>query len=432
MSLMDLNKNIRERCHVNTNDEGDSFVGVKADTDDAVIYFPIGYQLPENDDDLRQDINNLFGVLAAFMKEDRVIEESKFEAPRTVDFPMHAYLKIIRQFLRSGSYYIESDPQYKTGTRGNASWSRTVREQRPLVQKNGSLIFTNMTIRSVTPNANKQITQIHRYCVYEAFEKMGWLYVPFMPEKPGPHPGVKESIYILTKKLAETHNDQEQELFTAMRDMLTYIDERSTERQYFFGTDFFERIWEKMIDKAFGVKNKDEYFPHTRWFLDYRKDKERVPLIPDSIMVYNGKTYVLDAKFYRYGHSGNPEHLPNGPDINKQITYGEYIERTKRIPDDKLYNAFIMPFNKTDNPFWRIDEHGKLVPDVTEDIGNIGEAIGEWKANMKKYERIQGIVMDTRFLMYNYISMSDKQKQILADCIEKVDSKDPVPEPQIK
>ena len=95
---MDLQKNIRERCHVNKNDEGDSFVGVKADTDDAVIYFPIGYQLPPNDDDLRADINNLFYVLAAFMKEDKLIEESKFAAPRTVDFPMHAYLKVIRDF----------------------------------------------------------------------------------------------------------------------------------------------------------------------------------------------------------------------------------------------------------------------------------------------------------------------------------------------
>lgn len=74
---MDLQKNIRDRCHVNTNDDGDSFVGVKADTDDAIIYFPIGYQLPANDDDLRVDINNLLGVLAAFMKEDRVIEVSR-------------------------------------------------------------------------------------------------------------------------------------------------------------------------------------------------------------------------------------------------------------------------------------------------------------------------------------------------------------------
>lgn len=178
---MDLTKNLRQRCHVNTNEDGDSFVGVKADTDDAVIYFPLGYQLPENDDDLRVDINNLFGVLAAFMKEDKVIETPKFEAPRTVDFPIHAYLTVIRGFLRAGRYYIETDPQYKTDTKGRTSWPKTVKEQRALVQKNGSLIFTNMTIRSSTPNANKEITQIHRYCVYEAFEKMGWLYVPFMP-----------------------------------------------------------------------------------------------------------------------------------------------------------------------------------------------------------------------------------------------------------
>ena len=399
---MDLQKNIRDRCHVNTNDDGDSFVGVKADTDDAIIYFPIGYQLPANDDDLRVDINNLLGVLAAFMKEDRVIEVSKFEAPRTVDFPMHAYLKVIRSFLRMGRYYIETDPQFRTDTKGKTSWPRTVREQRALVQKNGSLVFTNMTVRSVTPNANKQITQIHRFCVYEAFEKMGWLYVPFMPDKPGPHPGIKESIYILDKKLVATNDDVEQELFNAMRDMLVYIDERSSDKQYFFGTDFFENVWERMIDKAFGVEDKEQYFPRTRWLLDYGRDKEKRPLQPDTIMIYGDRCYVLDAKLYRYGWDPKPEHLPNSADINKQITYGEYIEQTRRLPNEKLYNAFIMPYN-------------------------IGEAVSDWKPNVKNYERIQGIVVDTRYLMYNYIGTSDQQKKEMAGCIEKVLTRGPVP-----
>ena len=151
---MDLEKNLRDRCKVISGDDGDSFVGVKADTDDAIIYFPIGYQLPENDVDLRIDVQNLFGVLSVFMKEDKVIEARKFEAPQTVDFPIHAYLKVITSFLRTGRYYIESDPEYKTSTKGNTSWPRTVREQRALVQKNGSLVFTNMTVRSVTPNAD--------------------------------------------------------------------------------------------------------------------------------------------------------------------------------------------------------------------------------------------------------------------------------------
>ena len=98
---MDLEKNLRDRCKVISGDDGDSFVGVKADTDDAIIYFPIGYQLPENDVDLRIDVQNLFGVLSVFMKEDKVIEARKFEAPQTVDFPIHAYLKVITSFLRT-------------------------------------------------------------------------------------------------------------------------------------------------------------------------------------------------------------------------------------------------------------------------------------------------------------------------------------------
>lgn len=427
---MDLKKNIRERCHVNTNDEGDSFVGVKADTDDAVIYFPIGYQLPSNDDDLRADINNLFYVLAAFMKEDKVIEESKFAAPRTVDFPMHAYLKVIRDYLRTGRYYVETDPRYKTDTKGRASWPRTVREQRALVQKNGSLIFTNMTVRSNTPNADKKITQIHKYCVYEAFEKMGWLYVPYMPEKPGPHPENREAIYILEKKLASTHNDVEQELFSAMKAMLIYMDEKTSEKQYFFGTDFFERVWEKMIDKAFGVEDKEQYFPRTRWLLDYGRQKVKTPLQPDSIMIFNGKVYVLDAKLYRFGcNPDKPDFLPNSSDINKQITYGEYIARTKGVPTDNLYNAFIMPFNSAENGFWTLDTTGNIVPGFTGDIGNVAEAIGDWKPDPKKYERVQGIVMDTRFLMYNYIAMPDQQKKLLAEAIEKVDTRGAIPKP---
>ena len=263
-----------------------------------------------------------------------------------------------------------------------------------------------------------QISRLLKYTVsvYEAFEKMGWLYVPFMPDKPGPHPGIKESIYILDKKLVATNDDVEQELFNAMRDMLVYIDERSSDKQYFFGTDFFENVWERMIDKAFGVEDKEQYFPRTRWLLDYGRDKEKRPLQPDTIMIYGDKCYVLDAKLYRYGWDPKPEHLPNSADINKQITYGEYIEQTRRLPNEKLYNAFIMPYNKENNLFM-----------LNSNFGNIGEAVSDWKPNVKNYERIQGIVVDTRYLMYNYIGTSDQQKKEMAVCIEKVLIRGPVP-----
>lgn len=73
-----------------------------------------------------------------------------------------------------------------------------------------------------------------------------------------------------------------------------------------------------------------------------------------------------------------------------------------------------MPYNKADNLFR-----------MSGNVGNIGEAVGDWRydpANpqMKNYERIQGIVMDTRYLMYNYIGTPEQQRKELAECIEKV------------
>lgn len=415
---MDSQKSLKERCRVVSGHDGDRFVGVKADTDDAAIYFPLGYRLPENDADLRLDIQNLFAVLSAFMKEDRVLEAQTFDSLQAVKFPIHAYLKVITSFLRTGRYYIESDPKYKTAAKGPVSWSRTVREQRALVQRNGSLIFTNMTVRSVTPNTDKQITQIHRFCVYEAFDKLGWLYVPFQPDPPGPHPTVQESLHTLTKKLAASHRDSEQELFGAMKKMLQYMDEKNPDRRYFFGTDYFEHVWERMVDKAFGIPGKAPYFPRTRWLLNYGADRVKTPLYPDSIMIYRDKYYVLDAKYYRYGQTGDASCLPNGSDINKQITYGEYIKRIHQIPNNRLFNAFVMPYNMVDNPF------GLRAP-----MGNIGEAVGDWRANWENYERIQGIVIDTRFLMYHYIGMPETYKGELAASIETVLARAAVPSP---
>ena len=166
-----------------------------------------------------------------------------------------------------------------------------------------------------------------------------------MPEQPGPHPDVKTSIAILNAKLGNTNDDKKRNLFQAMKDMLQYMDEKTSEKQFYFGTDNFDYVWEKLIDRAFGEKDKEKYFPRSRWLLDYGKYKEKRPLMPDTIMIYNGKYYILDAKCYKYGWTGIPDYLPNGSSINKQITYGEYLEKYKGVDTNSLFNAFIMPYN---------------------------------------------------------------------------------------
>lgn len=423
---MDLNSalnkvmeyDIKDHCHVNTNEDGDRFVGIKVDSNNAMVYFPIGYDLPHSDKEIRQDIKHLIHVLSEFTtKEDRLIAVNRFAAPQAVDFPINAFRGVIEYFLGNG-YYIETEPSFTTGTKGNQDWSRTIRQETPLMQiKDGvtSPIYTKFVVRTQNPNANKEITQINRFCVFEAFRRLGWLYIPSMPEDPGPHPDIKTSIVIVRDKLARTNDDKRKMLFQNMKDMLEYLDEQTSDKQFYFGTDDFDHVWERLIDRAFGEQDKDKYFPRSRWLLDYGKYKEKHPLMPDTIMIYNGKYYVLDAKCYRYGWTGIPDHLPNGSSINKQITYGEYLEKHKEIDADSIFNAFIMPFNKANN-YFHIDSP----------VGVIGEAIGDWRRNGKPYERIQGIVMDTRYLMYHYLGKPMKEKIALADCIEAVLNREPI------
>ena len=89
---MDLDARLLDRCHINKNVEGDRLVGIKADSENAMGYFPVGYQLPETDQEIRRDILHLISVLAEFTdKSDRVLAMKKFAAPQSVDFQNNAY-----------------------------------------------------------------------------------------------------------------------------------------------------------------------------------------------------------------------------------------------------------------------------------------------------------------------------------------------------
>ena len=132
-SIMEFD--IKKHCHVNTNEDGDRFVGIKADSDNAMVYFPIGYELPETDAEIRTDIKHLIQVLSEFTtKDDRLLAINKFAAPQTVDFPINAYKSVIEYYFSiGGTYYVEKEQVYITAPTGKQDWARTARKQMPLV-----------------------------------------------------------------------------------------------------------------------------------------------------------------------------------------------------------------------------------------------------------------------------------------------------------
>lgn len=114
---MDLGLNLKVRCHVNKNGDGDRFVGVKADTNNAMVFFPMGYRLPDSEEDIREDILKLIEVISTFNdSKDRLLAMDEFAAPQSVNFPVNAYMNIIRYFLEQSDVRTgRASDEYKEG-----------------------------------------------------------------------------------------------------------------------------------------------------------------------------------------------------------------------------------------------------------------------------------------------------------------------------
>lgn len=378
-----------DRCRVNTNIKSDVFVGIHKKDDYYEVDFPLGYHLSSDEKGLRKDILSLMNVLTRYTdkRESKLYDGLKNEDSSGI--PIQAYLYLIKDYFERG-YYKEQETFYKVAKKGKINWSRTIKTQKPEMQDNEAF-YLNFIVKKNTINEDELITLVHKYCVYESFDKFGWLFTSFVPVKPKTGLTVKMMISVVNNKLQNTFKDHNKQLFKNMLAVLKQLDDGS-QTDFKYGTYRFEYVWEKMIDKVFGISEKVEYFPKTTWNFPENKIYNNAFLNPDTIMLYDGKVYVLDAKYYKYGWSGTPGHLPESTSINKQITYGEYIAKAEKFILDGehpiVYNAFIMPYDSKGEKF----STGKP-------IHYIGTATSDWKSGTEKYENVIGILMDVKYLM---------------------------------
>ena len=216
-------------------------------------------------------------------------------------------------------------------------------------------------------------------------------------------------------------------LFKNMLDMINYLDNSSEKKDFIYGTNNFHHIWEQLVDSVYGEKDKESFYPKVYWRLNgsskaYEFDSEKQnSLRPDTIMITNRgkpnqKIFVLDSKYYRYGVTHEPKHLPDSGSVVKQLAYAEYIDNPKNrsklpaevggnISNSSIYNAFIMP-----------DEN--IAPQ------NIGYVSADYvlpkdleKAE-KSYHKIYGILLDVRTLMHRHIPHDRQMIANLARVIE--------------
>ncbi|MGN0749207.1 MAG: LlaJI family restriction endonuclease [Treponema sp.] len=391
----------------------DKFVGLRFVDGKLSIHFPVGYAKPENADDrqIRLDILNLISVLSSFGTPESLLHQTDIRIKSTqVTFPIHAYLFVINDFLNHG-YYKPKEQIYKRASSGKISWSRTIKQVRPQIANENAVYLEFITHRT-NHNEVELITLIHKFCVHESFCKLGFLFSSFVPAKPPIAFNKNFFTSILQAKIALTFNENELLLFKNMLDIILYLDSSADKENFIFGTNNFHHIWEQLVDSVYGEKDKEKFYPKVYWHLNGSKadfsfgnSEKRNSLRPDTIMIQNRgkpeqKIFVLDSKYYQYGATKNPNHLPDSASVVKQLAYAEYIDNTEirsKLPEDvrffiksgNIYNAFIMP---ADN----------------ESPENIGYVSAEYvlpqdsEQAEKPYHQIYGILLDIRTLMHSH------------------------------
>lgn len=402
---------LRDFCSVSKS-EYDDFVGLKFIDGQPKIIFPRGFRLSEDEGQTRKDILRLLAIIQRFSGHCEGSKSNSYRGETTLSFPILSYQYIIKDFLAHG-YYIEQETQYKDGNRGKINWKRTIQKKEP-VYNNGNLVYLDFVIKSNKINSNNLITRIHEYCVRESFEKLGWLYLSNETLPPKPNIKFNKKIFLaaLNEAINSTFNDNKRLLFKSMINIVDNKEENvDTMETTAFGVNRFEYIWEKLVDYIFGEDNKEKYFPHATWHIINGGLMESSALEPDTIMLLDDKIYILDAKYYKYGITEIPKHLPGTSSIQKQITYGEYIDKSPDFSFDtnNIYNAFIMPYDKT---FMGDEENYKFV--------SVGTA--DWKKydlSTPNYHYVIGILLDTRFVIESYSKHNLQEIETLSKIIKE-------------
>lgn len=406
----------------------DKFVGLRFSDGKLSIYFPVGYRKPDSADEkeVRRDILNLISVLSTFGNKESPVNNSILLSSQKVDFPIHAYLYIINDFLNHG-YYQQKEQIYRRSTSGKISWVRTIKQIRPQLI-DGSAVYLDFITHHTNHNENELITLIHKFCVRECFEKLGYLFSSYIPQKSPLAFNKNLFTAVIKTKASSTFNESELLLFKNMLDVINSMDSNGEKKDFIFGTDNFHHVWEQLVDQVYGESDKDSFYPKVYWKLKnsskpFSFSEKRNSLRPDTIMITkrgkeNQKIFVLDSKYYRYGATKNPNHLPDSASVVKQIAYAEYIDNVKnrnKLPEnispfiktENIYNAFIMPSDNTSPENIGCVSADYVLPQDSENTS-------------KPYYKIHGILLDIKSIMYKHIPKDKKLIEGLANIIEKM------------
>ncbi len=385
--------------HSVTNEEHNSFVGLRIKNGEIHFHYPESYDLSDENDkkSFRYDVVNIIRTISLAKSKTSSSNLSDSGVHQSEQFAIMSYLWIIRDYLSNG-YYRNSEKIYSVNGKGKINWKKTLDTQ-PIIS-NGNIIYNNVVVE-VRNDCDDVITEAHKWCVFDSVRKIGWLFG--LSEKSvfvskTADSVIKRYIRAIRTELKRTFDDVKKARLNHMLKVLIGVDDSDRTKEIVYGVDKYHYVYERMVDYIFSnIDDITKYNPNAKWYLKRNafEPKDASALRPDTILLdtkQNGEkvAYVLDAKFYRFGTTGKESDLPTTTSIQKQITYGDNIICNLQEKENikQVYNAFVMPYNKHNNIF-----------DYKENLEYVGYSEANWRNDKLSHTRICAFLLDTKHLV---------------------------------
>lgn len=385
--------------HSVTNEEHNSFVGLRIKNGEIHFHYPESYDLSDENDkkSFRYDVVNIIRTISLAKSKTSSSSLSDSGVHQSEQFAIMSYLWIIRDYLSNG-YYRNSEKIYSVNGNGKINWKKTLDTQ-PIIS-NGNIIYNNVVVE-VRNDCDDVITEAHKWCVFDSVRKIGWLFG--LSEKSvfvskTADSVIKKYIRAIRTELKRTFDDVKKARLNHMLKVLMGVDDSDRTKEIVYGVDKYHYVYERMVDYIFSnIDDITKYNPNAKWYLKKNafEPKDASALRPDTILLdtkQNGEkvAYVLDAKFYRFGTTGKESDLPTTTSIQKQITYGDNIICNLQEKENikQVYNAFVMPYNKHNNIF-----------DYKENLEYVGYSEANWRNDKLSHTRICAFLLDTKHLI---------------------------------
>ena len=224
MKMNDLG--LYKHCFVTENSKENNFVGIKYLNDDIRVFFPLGYEIPNEDDKCRKSIISLLETIS--LTKAIINQEVKLNDQLREDyaFPISAYLWLIRDYLTNGIYKT-SDKVIKPNSQGKIKWKQTLNDS-PIYSNKGISFLKLYTEHRIS--VDDIITQIHIICLNESFKNIGWLFGNFkLQETFVSNDNIDYLISTINKRLINTYDNHTRFLLINMRNVLLGLDSIANE-----------------------------------------------------------------------------------------------------------------------------------------------------------------------------------------------------------